>query len=161
MKEAQQIGQRAHERDAAKHDVKLGAARVVGIGLVWRRDRDARDADHDRRHRDVLVSSRGLSKHALAREHQHEQARRKRRLHDDEGHEFEREHLQRPAKHREPGAKEPAPSTQQPRGEREPQMRVRGRLLGIHRLEGDAYAVEDRGANRREQPKDEMDHDRR
>lgn len=161
MKEAQQIRQQADERDAAKHDVQLRAARVFGVGLIWRGDRDARDPDDDRGHRDVLVSSRRLSKHALAREHQHEQARGERRLHDDQRHELEREHLQRPAKHREPGAKEPAPSAQQPRREREPQMGLRGRLLRVHRLEGDAYAVEDRGANRREQPKDEMDHDRR
>lgn len=161
VKEAQQIWQQADERESAKDEIEIGAACDGVVGLARRRDRDARDPEHDCRHRDVLVAARGLAEHPLAHEHQHEQPGGERRLHDDQRRVSQREHLQRPAKHREPGAKEPAPSPQQPYREREPQVRVRGRLLGVHRLEGDPYAVQDRGADRREQPKDEIDHDRR
>lgn len=160
VKEAQHVGEQTHERDAAEHDVEVAATREV-VDLVGRRDRDAGHTGHDRRHRDVLVASRRLVEHPLAHDHQHEQPCREGRLHDHQGREFEGDHLQRPTEHREPGAKQPSPAPQQPRRQREAQVCVRGRLLGVHRLESDPYAVEDRGANRREQPKDEIEHARR
>ncbi len=160
MEDAQQVGQQAHERDATEDEIKLGAAREVGA-LVGGRDRDPGDAEHDRRHRDVLVAARALAEHPLSGEHQHEQAGGERGLNDDQGREFERDHLQRPAEHRERRAEQPAFAPQQSRRERESQVCLCGRLLGVHRLEGDPYAVEDRGTDRREQPKDEIAHDRR
>lgn len=160
MEDAQQVWQQAHERDATEDEIELGTAREVGV-LVGGRDRDPSYSEHDRRHRDVLVAACALAEHPLSGEHQHEQARGQRGLNDDQGREFEGEHLQRPAEHRERRAEQPAFAPQQPRRQRKSQVRLCGRLLGIHRLEGDPYAVEDRGADRREQPKDEIAHDRR
>ena len=57
-------------------------------------------AEHDRRHRQVLVAPGVLAEHALAEEHQHEQAGRERRLHDDQRSEQQRDDLQRPAEDR-------------------------------------------------------------
>ncbi len=160
MEEAQHIGQQARGGKAGEHDVEREVANVF-VAAVRRGERDAYHADHDRRHRDVLEAARPLAEHPLAHEHQHEQPRCKRRLYDDQRREQERDHLQRPAEHREPGAEKPPLAPDQPRGEGDPQVGLRRSLLGIHRLEGDPYAVEARGHDSREQPKDEIDHDRR
>lgn len=158
VEEAQDVGQQAHDREAAEHDVERSSAGVVGAA-AGRRKRDPGDPDHDRRHREMLTAACTLAQHPLAHDHQHEQACGERRLHDHERRVFEGDHLQRPAEHGQPCAEQPASASEQPRGEREPQVRVRGRLLGVHRLKRDPYAVEDRGADRREQPKDEIDHE--
>lgn len=84
MEESQHVGQQAHERDQAEHDVERSAAGIAGTALAGRRGRNAGHADHDRGHRDVLVAPCALAEHPLAREHQHEQTRRERRLHDDQ-----------------------------------------------------------------------------
>lgn len=160
VEEPQRVGQQADEREGAKHDVELEAPCVCGAA-VWRAQRDARDADHDRRHREVLDAAGALTKHALARHHQHEQAGRERGLHDHQRRKFERDDLQRPAKQRERRPEQPTLAAYQPRDEREPQVGVGWRLLRVHRLEGDPYAVEARGPDRREQAQDEIDHERR
>jgi len=56
--------------------------------------------DHDRRHRDVLVSTRVLAEHPLTDEHQHEQSRCERGLYHDQRREQQRDHLQRPTEDR-------------------------------------------------------------
>jgi hypothetical protein len=160
MEEAQHVGQQACRRKAGEHDVEREAADVF-IAAARCGERDAGHAEHDRRHGDVLDATRPLAEHSLAHEHQHQQPCCERWLHDDQRRQQERDHLQRPAEHRETGAEEPPLAPDQPRDEGEPQVRLGGSLLGVHRLEGDPYAVEARGHNGREQPKDEIEHDRR
>ncbi len=140
MEEAQQVGQQARGRKTGEHDVERKAADVF-VAAAWGGERDAGYADDDRRHGDVLEAPRPLAEHPLAHEHQHQQPCCERRLHDHERREQEREDLQRPAEHREPGAEEPSPAPDQPRDEGESQVRLGGSLLGVHRLEGDPYAV--------------------
>jgi hypothetical protein len=78
-----------------------------------------------------------LAEHALGDEHQHEQAGGERRLNDDERSQQQREHLQRPAEDRQTGAEQPTCTPHEPPGEREAQMLIVRRLLGVHRLKGD------------------------
>lgn len=94
-------------------------------------------ADHDRAHRQVLVSPGVLAQHPLAEEHQHEQARGERRLNDYERCQQQRDQLQRPAQDRQASAQQPAPTSRQAPREREAQVLHAGRLLGVHRLQGD------------------------
>ncbi len=75
--------------------------------------------------------------HALRQEHQHEQAGRERRLHDDQRSEQQRDDLQWPAEDRQARAKQPARAAHQAPRERQAQMLVVWRLLGVHRLQGD------------------------
>ncbi len=63
---------------------------------------------HDRADRHVLVAPGALAQHPLGEEHQHQQAGRERRLHDDQRSEQQRDDLQRPAEDREAGAEQPA-----------------------------------------------------
>lgn len=160
MEETQRVGQQARPRQAGKRHIEREVADVF-VAAVGRRERDAGNADHDRRHCEVLEPTRSLAEQTLAHEHQHEQAGGERRLHDHQRREDQRDHLQRPAEHREPRPEQPAPAPDQPRGEREPQVVVQRRLLGVHRLVGDPYAVEARGGDRREQTEDELFHARR
>ncbi len=157
VEEAQHVGQQAAGDEAGEHEVESEVADVCGAA-ARRRDRDPRDADHDRAHRDVLVASPALSEHPLAHEQQHEQAGCERRLHEHERREEQRDHLQRPAEHREPRAEQPAPALEQPARERDPQMEAARRLLRVHRLQRDPYAVQGRGAHGREQPEDQIEH---
>ncbi len=85
----------------------------------------------------MLVAPRVLAEHPLAEEQQHEQAHRERRLHDHQGRQQQGHHLQRPAEHRQPGAEQPAGALQQADHQCRTQVLLVGRLLGIHRLEGD------------------------
>jgi len=94
-------------------------------------------ADHDRRHRDVLVGAGVLAKHPLAEEHQHEQAGRERRLHHHERREQQRDHLQRPAEDRQARAEHPTSAPDEAPHQRQAQVLLVGRLLGVHRLERD------------------------
>jgi hypothetical protein len=160
MKEAQHVGQQARPRQEGKRHVEREVADIF-VAAIGRRERDAGDPDHDRRHREVLEAPGPLAEQALAHEHQHEQAGCERRLHDDQRRENQREDLQRPAEHREPRPEQPAPAPDQPRSEREPQVVIQRRLLGIHRLKGDPYAVEARGGHRRQQTEDQLFHARR
>jgi len=70
--------------------------------------------DHDRRHRQVLLTPRVLAQHPLSQEHQHEQARGQRGLDHDQRRQQQRDHLQRPAEDRQARAQHPAPAPDQP-----------------------------------------------
>jgi hypothetical protein len=119
-----------HERDRQL----LGGVR----GRARRREQARADnPEHDRAHREVLVASGVLSEHPLGDEHQHQQARRQRRLDDDERREQERHDLERPAEDGQPRPEQPARAPHQPPREREAQVLLVGRLLGVHRLQGD------------------------
>jgi hypothetical protein len=101
MHRAQQVRQQARgtEADQDQRDRQL----LGGVGRAARR-RSQRGADHagrDREHRDVLVFARALAEHALAEEHQHEQAGGERRLHDHQRSQHEGHDLQREAEYRE------------------------------------------------------------
>ena len=78
-----------------------------------------------------------LAEHPLADDHQHQQARRQRRLHDDQRREQQRQHLQRPAEHRQARADQPARTPDQAPRQRQAQVLLVGRLLGVHRLQRD------------------------
>jgi hypothetical protein len=101
------------------------------------RQRDADHADGDREHRGVLVAPGVLAEHALAEKQENQQTAGKRGLHDDQRGQPKRHHLEREAQHREPGAEQPARARDEPAREREAQVRLPGRLLGVHRLQGD------------------------
>ena len=94
-------------------------------------------ADHDRRHREVLVPARVLAEHPLSHEHQHEQARGERGLHDDQWREQQRDHLQRPTEDRQARAEHPTSAPEEAPDEGQAQMLLAGRLLGVHRLQRD------------------------
>lgn len=160
VEEAQHVWQQAYRRQSGKHDIEREAAHVF-VASLWCHQRDARHSHDDRDHRDVLEATCTLAKHALAGKHQHEQPRRQRWLHDDQGRKDQGDHLQRPPNQREPRSEQPSWALDQAPHEREPQPVLRGGLPGVHRLVGDPYAVEARGADRREQAKYEIDHERR
>lgn len=129
-REARQPQADQHERDRQLLGGVAGAARR-------REQRGADHADHDRAHGHVLVASGVLSEHPLGEEQQHEQARRERGLYDRERREQQRHHLQRPADDRQPRADQPArPPDQSPR-ERQTQVLLVRRLLGVRRLQRD------------------------
>jgi hypothetical protein len=85
----------------------------------------------------MLVTPCVLAEHPPAEEQQHEQAHGERRLHHHERREQQRQHLQRPAQHRQPGAEQPAGTPKQTDHQRRAQVLLVGRLLGVHRLQGD------------------------
>ena len=78
-----------------------------------------------------------LAEHPLPDEQQHEQARGERRLHDDQRREQQRDHLQRPAEDRQARAEHPARALEQAPDQRQAQVLLVGRLLGVHRLQRD------------------------
>jgi len=122
--------------EQAEHDVDADAVHVMG-GVARGERRDPRDAGDDRRNRGQLASPGRLAEQPLAGEQQHEQARRERRLDDDERREREREDLQRPARHGHRGAGQPARAADELREQREAQRVLRGRLPRVERLHGD------------------------
>lgn len=133
----QHVGEQACQSQPDQHDRDRQA-----LGAVARRARGGRQAgpdhaDHDRDHRQVLFAPRVLVKHPLSEEHQDKQARRERRLHDDQRGQQQRDELQRPAEDRQAGAEQPTGPAHQAPYEREAQMLAAWRLLGVHRLEGD------------------------
>jgi hypothetical protein len=135
--QAQRVGEQRRDAQPDEHDRDRQVLRAVTD--VARRGREARpdDADDDRRHRDVLHAPGVLVQHALREEHQHEQAGRQRGLHDDQRRQQQRDELQRPADYRQAGSQQPARAAHQAPGERQAQVLFAGRLLGVHRLQGD------------------------
>lgn len=97
----------------------------------------ADDAGDDRQHGDVLIAPGVLTEHALGHEHEHQQASGERRLHDHERRQQQGNDLQREAQDRQPGAEQPARAPDQAPRERQAQMLLAGRLLGVHRLKRD------------------------
>jgi hypothetical protein len=134
---AQQVGQQADHRETKEHErdrqLLAGRARVTR----WSEHRRAEHAQDDRQHRHVLVAPSMLAQHPLAEEQKHQQANRERWLHDHQRGEQQRQHLQRPPEHRQPRPQQPARAAQQAYDQRHPQVLLVGRLLGIHRLQGD------------------------
>jgi len=134
---AQQVRQQARGAEADQHqrDRQL----LGGVARAPRRrcQRGADHADRDREHRDVLVGARALAEHPLADEQQHEQAGGERRLHDHQRSQHQGHDLQREAEYRQARAQQPARSPDQAAGERQAEVLLVGRLLGVHRLEGD------------------------
>jgi hypothetical protein len=78
-----------------------------------------------------------LAEHALGEKQKDQKAGGERRLDHDQRSQQQGDDLQRPAEHRQTGAGQPAGSPQQVAHQRQAQVLVCGRLLGIHRLEGD------------------------
>jgi hypothetical protein len=78
-----------------------------------------------------------LAEHALAEDQQHQQPGGERGLDDHQRREQQRDHLQRESEHRQPGAEQPARARDEPARERETQVRIVRRLLGIQRLQCD------------------------
>jgi len=135
-KQAQQIGQQGDRRQSGEHD--RDQAICSGMRCVrGRRQARADHAEHDCAHCDVLVASGVLAEHPLGEEHQHQQAGGERRLHEHQRRQQQRDHLQRPAEDRQACAEQPARAPDQVLGQREAQVLLRGRLLGVHRLERD------------------------
>jgi hypothetical protein len=133
----QQVGQQARSGKDDEHDQDRQA--LGGVTRAARRRAQPRSdhADHDRRHRQMLMRAGVLAEHPLTHEHQHEQARGERGLHDDQRCEQQRDHLQRPAEDRQASAEHPASPLDQSPDERQAQMLLAGRLLGVHRLQRD------------------------
>ncbi len=85
----------------------------------------------------MLAASRMLAEHPLREEQQNQQAGGERRLDHHQRSQQQRDNLQRPAEDRQTGAGQPARAPEQVAHQRQAQVLVCGRLLGIHRLEGD------------------------
>jgi len=134
---AQQVGDQTRERKCRQHDRDRQLLRGVGRAARRRKQSGAEDADHDRADRRVLVAPGMLAQHPLGEQHQHQEARRQRGLHDDERSEQQREHLQRPAEDREAGPEQPTGAPQEAPGQRETEVLLVGSLLGVHRLQSD------------------------
>jgi len=136
VQHAERVGQQRERADRDEHDGDLPRRR--GFGRVGGREQAGPDdAEGDREHARVLVAAGLLVQHALAGDHQHQQPGRERGLHDDKRREHQRHDLQREPEDRHARAEEPAAAPHEPPRKREAQVRVLGRLLGIHRLERD------------------------
>lgn len=135
--QAQRVWQQAGDAQPHEHERDRQVLRTMS-GVAWGgRETRSDNADHDRRHRHVLRAPGVLVQHALREEHQHEQAGRERRLHDHQRREQQRDELQRPAEYRQARAEQPARAVHQAPGERQAQVLIVGRLLGVHRLQRD------------------------
>jgi len=134
---AQQVGEQARHGQDEEHERDRQVPGGVACAARRRAQARADHADHDRRHRNVLMPARVLAEHPLSQEHEHEQAGGERGLHHDQRCEQQRDHLQRPAKDRQAGAEHPASTLDQPPDQRQAQVIVAGGLLGVHRLQSD------------------------
>ncbi len=85
----------------------------------------------------MLVTPRVLAEHPLGQEQQHQQSHRQGRLHDHQWSQQQRNDLKRKAEDRQAGAQQPAYPSDQAPDERETQVLIAGRLLGVHRLQRD------------------------
>ncbi len=119
---AQHIGQQARQAETQQHDADRQPLGGVAGAARGRAQARADHADHDRRHRDVLVASGVLAEHALPQEQQHDQAGGQRGLHHDQRREQQRQHLQRPADDRQARSEHPAPAPDQPPDQRQAQV---------------------------------------
>jgi len=135
-RELEQERRRGRDAEQAQHDVDRDAVDVVGVVARGER-RDPDDAGDDRADREQLAPPRPLAQQPLAREQQHEQPGRERRLHDDERRIRERDDLQRPAEHRHAGSEQPARACHKVRQERDPQRVAVGRVASVERLDRD------------------------
>ncbi len=129
----QQRGETEADEDGGDRDVLGAVASRAGRRKQGRADH----AEDDREHRDMLAAPGVLAEHPLGEQQKHEQAAGKRRLHDDERREQQRDDLQRPAEDRQSGAEEPARAADQSQRERHAQVLALRRLLRVHRLQRD------------------------
>lgn len=134
----QQVWAEAHEGEAGKHQQQREVLCVSSTRAGRGDDRRAGHAHDDREDRKPLASPSVLAEHPFPNEHQHEQPRSERRLHDHQRRQQQRQYLQRPAEDRESGAEQPAGPSDQSTRERESQVCSGGRLLRVHRLQRDA-----------------------
>ncbi len=82
----------------------------------------------------MLIAARALAEHPLAQRQQHQQAGGERRLHHHERREQQRHDLKWPAEDRDPGAEQPARASQQAAEQRQAQVLLVWRGLGLHGL---------------------------
>lgn len=135
--QTQRVGGQAGQGQRHEDDRDRQILRAV-TGVTRRRRQAGSDhADHDRRHRQVLRAPGVLVQHPLGEEHQHEQSRGERRLHDDQRRQQQRDDLQGPAEYRQRRAEQPARAPHEPPDERQAQVLFLRRFLGVHRLQGD------------------------
>jgi len=134
---AQQVGEQARRAQRDEHDDERELVGCVRRAARGGREPDARHTGEDREDAQVLIAARRLSQHALAGEHQHEQAHGQRRLHHDQRREQQRHDLKRPPQHREPGTEQPAPTPHQSSRQREAQVLLVRRLARVERLQSD------------------------
>lgn len=134
---AHDVGSEASQSQADQHERDRQLLGGVGGAERRREQRCADDTDHDRAHRHVLVASGVLAEHPLGKEQQHEQTSCERGLNDGEWREQQRDHLQRPAEERQPGAEQPTRSSDETPRERQTQVLLVRRLLGVRRLQRD------------------------
>jgi len=134
---SQQVGKQARRAERNEHDDERELVGCVRGAARGSREPDARHSDEDRNDAQVLIAARRLSQHALAGEHQHEQAHGQRRLHHDQRREQQRHDLKRPPQDREPGAEQPAPTPHQPPRERKAQVVLVRCLARVERLQSD------------------------
>jgi hypothetical protein len=142
----QRCGRPAHAVDGVREQCQRtqphenerhGEVVCVRAAACWRAQRGTRHAEHDRAHGEVLTPAGVLAEHALAEEQQHEQAGGQRWLDHHERGQQERQYLQRPAEHRQPGSRQPARPPEQVERERWMQVLGVGGALGVHRLQRD------------------------
>jgi hypothetical protein len=112
-KRTQDVWQHARHAQADEHE--RDRQRLTGVmGVAWGgRQRGADHAEHDRRHREILVASRVLVQHPLREEQQYEQSGGQRRLDDHQRSQQQSDHLQGPAQNRESSAEQPANTSDQ------------------------------------------------
>lgn len=120
------------EADQREHDHLIA---YVGRGVGGRRERRPQDSQNDRHDGDQLAPAGTLIEHALTEEQQDEQACRKRRLDDDQGREQKSDDLKGKAEDRNAGARKKARPFEQVTGQRQAQMLMARRPLGVHRLQ--------------------------
>jgi len=132
----QQVRQHARGPQPDEHERQ---GEPVRVHRAEARGGDGGDGDggDDRDHRDVLTPAGVLAEHPLRDEQQHQQPHRERGLHDDQRGQQQRDHLQRPAEDRQPGAEQPAGAHDQVAHQPQAQVLVAGGLPGVHRLERD------------------------
>lgn len=99
---------------------------------------DPHHREDDRPHREVLAPPGALVEHAFGGQHEHEQPGGKGGLDDDQRSKDKRQHLQRPAEHREPDPKQPARAAHEPAEEGRAQVMLGRGVAGLGCLEGDA-----------------------
>jgi len=85
----------------------------------------------------VLVASGMLAEHPLSQEQQDDQSGGKRGLYHHQRRKQQRDHLQRPAEDRQTRAEHPAPAPDEPPDQRQTQVLLVRRILGVLRLQGD------------------------
>jgi len=133
----QRVGQHARQRHPHQHQRDREVTRRLRAAARRRAQRRAGHAEHDRQRRQVLVAPGVLAEHALPQDQQHQQPAGERGLHHQQRRQQQRQHLQRPAQHRQAGAEQPASPPHQATDQRRAQVLLVRRLARVHRLQRD------------------------